>query len=38
MVETLETLDAKKWFKRYSVSERFVAMFPMESLNGNISF
>jgi len=38
MLETLEVLVAEKSFKCYSISECFVAMFPMESLNGNISF
>jgi len=38
MLETLETPDAKKESKRWSVSERFVEMFPMKSLHGNNSF
>jgi len=37
-LETLETPDAKKELKLWSVSERFVEMFPMKSLNGNSSF
>jgi len=37
-IETLETPDAKKESKRWSVSECFVEMFPMKSLHGNNSF
>jgi len=37
-LETLETPDAKKESKRWSVSECFVEMFPMKSLHGNNSF
>jgi len=37
-IEMLETPDAEKGLKLWSVSERFAEMFPMKSLNGNKSF
>jgi len=37
-LEMLEMLFAKKGFKCGSISERFVAIFPLKSLNGNISY
>jgi len=38
MLEMLETPNAKKVLKHWSISECFVQMFPMKSLHGNSSF